>query len=452
MQQARILVVDDQRDVLDALRLLLKGEGYAVELVTSPAGAMEAVGSGEFDAVLTDLNFTRDTTSGAEGLELIEQLASTDPVLPVIVMTAWASIDVAVEAMRRGARDFIEKPWDNHRLASVVRNQVALRQALEQGARLKAENDLLKGIREPFIAESPVMQPVLELIERVAPSQANILITGEPGTGKGLLARVIHDLSPRKDGAFISVNMGSIPETIFESEMFGHVRGAFTDARQDRVGRFELAEGGTLFLDEIGNIPLSQQGKLLRVLESGEYERIGSSRTRRTDARIVSATNADLPSAIGSGTFRKDLLFRLNTVEISLPPLRERGEDIVPIAEVQLRELGERYQRDIGGFEPEAAEALLNHEWPGNVRELRHVIERALLMASGKRLSLADLNLGTPDHVSRPGLDAMTLEDAERVLIRGALERVGGNVNRAADALGLSRSALYRRIEKYGLQ
>jgi DNA-binding NtrC family response regulator len=447
----RVLIADDQRDVREALRLLLKGEGFAVELASSPAGALEAVSRAAFDAVLIDLNYTRDTTSGAEGLDLLEQLLRQDANLPVVVMTAWGTIELAVEAMRRGARDFVEKPWDNARLTSILRNQVALKRALQRGERLAAENLLLRGADEPFVARAPAMQPVVELIKRVAPSSANVLITGEPGTGKGLVARLLHENSLRAEQPFISVNMGSIPETMFESEMFGHVKGAFTDAKADRIGRFELADRGTLFLDEIGNVPYLQQGKLLRVLESGEHERIGSSRTQRADVRVVAATNADLQRAIADGTFRKDLLFRINTVEVRLPPLRERREDIVPLAERYLAEHARRYSRALEGFTAEAERLLLRYAWPGNVRELAHAVERAVLLAAESRVGAADLRLDAAPSAGG-GLDGMSLEDAERVLIRTALARCGGKVEQAALELGLSRSALYRRLEKLGIE
>jgi DNA-binding NtrC family response regulator len=444
-------VVDDQRDVLEALRLLLKGEGFLVDLVNSPAAALESLQHDDFDAVVADLNYTRDTTSGEEGLELVERIQALDSRLPVIVMTAWATIEVAVEAMRRGARDFIEKPWDNHRLLSVLNTQVALGRALRRSDRLAAENDLLRETGdEDFIAESSAMQQVLGLIQRVAPADVAVLVTGEPGTGKGVVARKIQQLSKRANGPFISVNMGSVPESIFESEMFGHVKGAFTDASQNRSGRFELADGGTLFLDEIGNVPASQQAKLLRVLETGEYEPVGSSRTQRADVRLISATNADLDQLVERGEFRKDLYFRVNTVEIPLPPLRERPEDILPLARHALAQLAARYGNAPDGFERCALEAMQGYAWPGNVRELLHVVERAVLLARGTRIAAEDLRLES-SRTPETGFDRMTLDDAERVLIRNALDRTGGNVNQAAEDLGVSRSALYRRIEKYGL-
>src|SRR5271165_2739616 len=295
---ARLLIADDQRDVLEALRLLLKPEGFTIEAVTSPTGVLDALESREFDAVLIDLNYTRDTTSGQEGLDLLSRIQANDSTLPVIVMTAWGSVDVAVEAMRRGARDFIQKPWENARLLAVLRTQVELSGALRRGQRLEAENRLLRAEGLPkFIANSEAMQPVLRLISSVGPSDANVLVTGEHGSGKEGAARTLHALSNRASRPLVAVNTGGLPEGIFESELFGHVKGAFTDARTDRIGRFELAHGGTLFLDEIGNVPVRQQAKLLRVLESGEIERVGSSRSKQVDVRVISATNMDLTAA-----------------------------------------------------------------------------------------------------------------------------------------------------------
>jgi DNA-binding NtrC family response regulator len=448
----RVIVADDQQDVLTALRLLLKNDGMLPTTVSSPAGLLEAVRSESFDVAVIDLNYARDTTSGREGLDLIPQIHGVDPSLPIIVMTAWGTIDVAVEAMRRGARDFLEKPWDNHRVLAVIRNQVSFSREVRRSRRLEAENQLLRAARdEDFIAEAPSMRAVLDTVERVARSDASILITGENGTGKGLVAGLVHSLSSRADRPFISVNMGSIPETVFESEMMGHVRGAFTDAKTDRVGRFELADGGTLFMDEIGNVPVSQQAKLLRIIESGEFERVGSSRTQRVDVRIVTATNANLPELVAQGRFRQDLLFRLNTIEVRLPPLRERGEDIVPIAYRKLAGLVAKYGRRIEGFDDGALQVLRNYSWPGNVRELGNVIERAVLMARGTHITAADLRLDM-QATAAPGIEAMSLEDAERLLIRSALRRADGNVNAAAEALGLSRSAMYRRLEKLGIR
>jgi len=446
----RVLTADDQPDVLEALRLLLKGEGYDLETATTPAGVVKAVETREFDVVLIDLNYARDTTSGQEGLDLLSQLRQLDPTLPVVVMTAWGSVDVAVQAMRRGARDFVQKPWENERLLAILATQGELSRALRRGQRLEAENRALRGAAPQLIADSPPMQPVLEMIERVGPSDANILITGENGCGKGTVAQALHAVSMRASKPLVTVNAGGLSEGVFESELFGHVKGAFTDAKVDRVGRFELADGGTLFLDEIANIPLNLQTKLLRVLETGEFERVGSSRTRKVNVRILSATNSDLLQEVHAGRFRQDLLFRLNTIEIRVPPLRERREDIPPLAHHFLKGHVRRYRKQLSGFEAAALRALQEHSWPGNVRELDHAVERAVLMAQGDQIKAGDLGLRSPESGPRV-LEEMSLEEVEAFLIKKALARFDGNVSRAADALGLSRSALYRRLPRYGL-
>ncbi len=457
--RTRILIADDQREVREALRLLFKGEGIDAASVDSPRAALDALKKERFEAALIDLNYARDTTSGAEGLELLRDVRKLDAELPVIVMTAWGTIDLAVEAMRLGAGDFIEKPWDNQRLMSVIRNQLALADSRGEAARLKRENEILRGDGdEPFIAESAAMKSVLAQLDRVAPTDANVLILGENGTGKGVVARRLHARSQRAGKPLVKVNMGGIPESVFEAEMFGHVRGAFTDAKTDRIGRFELADGGSLFMDEIANIPPAQQPKLLRVLEDGELERVGSSRTLKVDVRLISATNADLGAEIARGAFRRDLLFRLNTVELRLPPLRERDEDIALLAEAFLAHFRKRYQRETLHFAPSALQALRSYAWPGNVRELSHAVERAVLMLDGDTLDDAALNLKPEATHALSGAAAlaasgsMTVDEAEEQLVRGALERTGGNIQRAATLLGLSRPSLYRRMEKYGIE
>jgi DNA-binding NtrC family response regulator len=446
-----VLIADDQPDVLEALRFLVKGEGYQSESVNSPAAALDAVESRDFDVVLMDLNYTRDTTSGQEGLDLLTRIHSNDPSTTVVVMTAWSTVDLAVEAMRRGARDFVQKPWDNARLLTILRTQVELSNALKRGQRLEAENHLLRADGGPqLIAESPVMQPVMQLIARVGPSDANVLITGEAGTGKEVVARTLHAVSARGSRPMVTVNAGGLAEGVFESELFGHVRGAFTDAKVDRVGRFELADGGTLFLDEIANVPLNLQAKLLRALEIGEIERVGSSKTKRMDVRVISATNARLPEEVAAGRFREDLLFRLNTVEIHLPALRERREDISALASHFLRVHARRYRKNLRSFDQPAMQALLDNPWQGNVRELNHVIERAVLLAQDTVIRSGDLALRSGPQGS-PKLDDMSLEEVEAFLIKKALARYNGNVSHAATGLGLSRSALYRRLQRYGL-
>ncbi len=447
----RVLIADDQADVLEALRLLLKGEGYRIESANSPAAILEAVDGEDFDAVLMDLNYARDTTSGQEGLDLLSQLRSHDSTLPIVVMTAWGSVEVAVEAMRRGARDFVQKPWENARLLAIVRTQVELARALRRQQKLEAENRSLKpDVRPMLIAEAVSMRPVLELIARVGPSEANVLITGENGTGKGTVAQALHAVSGRAGRGLVTVNAGGLSEGVFESELFGHVKGAFTDAKTDRVGRFELADGGTLFLDEIANVPVNLQPKLLRVLETGDFERVGSSRTRQANVRIISATNANLNEEVAAGRFRQDLLFRLNTIEIPLPPLRDRREDIPLLARHFLGQHAQRYRKPLTGFEPAALQALLDHPWPGNIRELDHAVERGVLMAQGSTIRTNELGLRI-DRDAASRIEDMSLEDVEGFLIKKAMARFDGNVSQAAKALGLSRSALYRRLQRYGL-
>jgi len=450
-----VLIADDQPDVAEALRLLLKAEGFRTVTAHVPEGVLALLEREQADAALIDLNYTRDTTSGREGMDLLSRIRAYDPTLPVVVMTAWGSVDKAVEAMRLGARDFIEKPWDNTRLLTTLRSQVELGRALRLSQRLDQENRILRREGLPdLIAESPVMRPVLELMERIAPSDANVLVTGEHGTGKEVAARWIHAASARRDRSFVIVNVGGLSEGVFESELFGHVRGAFTDAKTDRAGRFELADGGTLFLDEIANITLAQQARMLRVLQTGELERVGSSQTRKVDARVIAATNADLRVEVAAGRFREDLLFRLNTIEVRLPPLRERREDILPLAQYFLRRHAQRYGKSLTGFSNEAIAVLRGYEWPGNVRELDHALERAVLLSRMDTIQPSDFALTPPQTAPRaagPDPSAMPLDELEREAIRQALARFDGNVSLAAKALGVSRSALYRRLSRYGL-
>jgi DNA-binding NtrC family response regulator len=447
---ARLLIADDQSDVLEALRLLLKPEGYVIDTASSPQQMLRALELKDYDVVLMDLNYTRDTTSGEEGLDLLQRIHTADESLPVVVMTAWASVNVAVEAMRRGARDFIQKPWENERLLSIVRTQTELGRAIRRGRQLEAANQaLMADGHSALIAESAAMRPVLDIIARVGPSDANVLITGENGTGKGLVAQALHAVSPRANRPMVTVNAGGMAEGVFESELFGHMKGAFTDAKVDRVGRFELADGSTLFLDEIANVPMSQQAKLLRVIETGEFERLGSSKTRKVNVRLISATNADLQAEVAAGRFRQDLLFRLNTIEVNLPPLRDRREDLPVLARHFLRQHAQRYRKTITGFDPGAMQLLMDHRWPGNVREIDHSIERAVLMAQGNTVRASDLGLRS-EGTSSARLEDMSLEDVEAFLIKKAMARYG-NVSQAARALGLSRSALYRRLERYKL-
>ena len=451
----RILVADDQVDILNALKFLLSDEGYEVTEARSPGEALERLEATDFDVAILDLNYTRDTTSGQEGLDLMERIKALDPSLPVLVVTAWSSVAGAVEAMRRGARDYIEKPWDDERLLVTVRTQVDLRRALRRSQRLQEANTRLqRGSTPAFIGESLAIGQVRQTIERVAPSDAAVLITGEHGTGKEVVATWLHALSERKTKALVTMNAGGLAEGIAESELFGHVKGAFTDARFDRIGCFELADEGTLFLDEIANMPVRLQAKLLRVLQTGEVQRVGSSRLRFVNVRVISATNADLPTEIAGGRFREDLLYRLNTVVITLPPLRERREDIDALAAHFLTHYAARYRKPLEGFDDGARAAMSAHRWPGNVRELAHAIERAVLMADANatRISSRHLGLGTTVRGGDSGNEAQSLEDAERVFIEKVLAKHQGDVRLAAQQLGMSRSALYRRLQQYGVR
>ncbi len=449
----KVLIADDQDDVLAALSFLCTAEGYEVATADSPLAVLSLVRAGGFDLLLTDMNFDPRETAGAGGLELVRDVLRLDPALPVVVMTAYGSIPLAVEALRVGAKDFLQKPWKNERLLSILRTQLQLRRALSRQDRLQAENEALRRGARParagLVAFSPAMQKVQSMAQRVAPSDANVLVTGENGTGKGVLARFIHAHSERAGAALVTVNMGGLPDTLFESEMFGHVKGAFTDARADRVGRFELADGGTLFLDEIANLTPPQQAKILRVLETGEFERLGSSKTLRVNARIVSATNADLRQEIAAGRFREDLFFRLNTIEVHLPALRDRLDDVPALAAEFLDELSQRYRKRVQPLDDEALAFLKRYPWPGNVRELRHALERAVLLSSDGRLRREDFGLTAPD--TRASLDEMDLETVEAHLVRKALERCQGSATDAAKTLGLSRSAFYRRLQKHGI-
>jgi len=437
----RVLVGDDQPDILRGLRLLFRTEGIDGVFASSPAAVLTAVQEEELDVALLDLNYTRDTTSGLEGLDLLARVRREQPALPVLVMTAWSSVPTAVEAMRRGARDYIEKPWDNDDLLTRLRKHV------ENAARGRASSAMLEHPDlPPLFAHSPAMLPVTRIMDRVSPSDASVLVTGEHGAGKDVIARWIHARSRRGSSPFVPVNVGALAAGVFESELFGHVRGAFTGAVADRAGCFELAHGGTLFLDEIGTLSLDHQAKLLRVLQSGELTPVGSSKTKKVDVRVVSATNATLAEEVAAGRFREDLLYRLNTVEIAIPPLRDRPDDIVPLARHFLERMALRYGRTDLAFSEGALAKLKNHGWPGNIRELGHAIERGVLMAPNGTLEADDLALSGAATGAR-ALESMTLEEAERYLVERALLRAGGNAGEAARALGLSRSAFYRRLQ-----
>lgn len=457
----RVLVADDNPDVRTALRLLIESEDMEFTEAATPAQAQECCRRNAYDVVLIDLNYALDTTSGAEGLALITSLAALDECPPIVVMTGWSTVEIAVEAMKRGASDFIAKPWNNERLLHTLAAQIRLARSRANESRLRTENRLLREeLHAPLgfglVAESARMRELLAHIEQIARSAMNVLFTGENGTGKSLLAEHLHRASPRSAGSFIAVNMGAIAETLFESEMFGHVKGAFTDAHSTRIGRFELADRGTIFLDEIGNLSAAQQAKLLRVIEQRAFEKVGSSKTQNVDVRIVAATNADLGKAVEDGRFRQDLLYRLNTITVHIPPLRERLADIAPLARYFVARHAEKYDLPRPAIDTDAITALERHDWPGNVRELGHVMERALFLGNGRDIGVTDLHglqgVATPSAAGAAEPRSLpTLEAAERTLLEQRLEQFKGNAVAAARSLGLSRSAFYRRLEKHAL-
>ena len=456
-----ILIADDDTSVLAALRMLLVSQHFQVVAVTTPEAVIEQLTNNEFSAALIDLNYQKDTTSGREGLALIEKIRALDDLLPIIVMTGYSSVEIAVEAMKLGAADFVQKPWVNERLLHSLRTQIQLREACKTGSKLAQENRLLKGQLhssiDGLIAESAAMNDVLSQLQKLALSDMSILLTGENGTGKSLLAEYVHSCSARRQDPFIAVNMGAIAESLFESEMFGHIKGAFTDAKESRIGRFELAESGTIFLDEIANVSLAQQSKLLRVLEERQFEKVGSSKTQRVDVRLISATNADIDAMLRDNSFRQDLLFRLNTVSIHVPALRDRKEDIIPLAQSFIVQFAKKYQLSEATLSQQAIAAMLEYPWPGNIRELAHVIERAMFLCAQNRIEIQDLSLS---HAQMPQNNnasqvaqwqQMSLDDIEKQVIEARLNAFDKNPQQVADSLGLSRSAYYRRLEKYDL-
>ncbi len=451
----KVLIADDQKDILSSGKMLFKGEGIECITAESPDEVIERVKMEDFDLLLLDLNYQRDTTSGKEGIELVQKIRKLDSIIPIVVMTAWASVDIAVDAMKVGANDFVTKPWEIERLLSIVRTQCALKRSLENTQKLESENRILRQERDEgvsLIYESKAVQDIIDAFEQIAPSDANVIITGENGTGKTLFAKLCHQLSARKNHSFVSVNVGGLPESLFESELFGHVKGAFTDAKTDRVGRYEIADGGTLFLDEIGNLVLKHQATLLRLLESGEFERLGSSKTRKADVRLICATNADLAEHVRNGKFREDLFYRINTVPIHIPALRERPEDILPLARCFLETFKTKYRKDLAGFSNTTESQLRSYAWPGNVRELNHVVERAVLLSKSSSIQPSDLGIqgGAGATVSVDN-QPITLEAMEKQMILQAISEFPGDPNSAADRLGITRSSFYRRIHKHGI-
>jgi len=448
----RILIIDDKVDVRMSAGFLLNNHGFDCLEAESPQQALELLDTEWVSLILLDMNFTADTTSGEEGLFFLRRLAKTGLDIPVVAMTAWSSVDLAVQAMQQGAGDFVEKPWDNQRLLQVINQQLKLQSLTRQNQGLKQQNKDLQSDDE-LIWQSESMQVLQEQIARLAKTDATLLLTGENGTGKSSIAQVIHKLSERHEQSLVTVNMGAIPEQLFESEMFGHVKGAFTDAKENRIGRFEMAKGGTLFLDEIANIPLSQQAKLLRVLESGEFEPVGSSRTLAADVRLISASNGDFEALQKEGLFRPDLYYRLNTIELRVPALRERPEDIGLLAKHFVNKHGKKYGRPELTLASDVERHLKAYDWPGNIRELSHMMERAVLLCAGSTIQTSDIQLSVSKVESNnTGLSLMTLDAAEQQLLQLALQETGGMTAEAADVLGISKSAIYRRMEKYGIK
>jgi len=448
MSKPQILVVDDSPEIRLSAAFILEDQGFEVLEAENHHYAQDVLAKSSVDLILLDMNFSLDTTSGEEGLRFLTWLSKSDFVIPVIAMTGWSNVDLAVNAMRLGACDFVEKPWNNQRLIQIIRQQLKLAGLQVQNQKLKQQLESID--EQDFIWQSAAMEKLLIQIDSVAATDASILLTGDNGTGKSHLAQRIHQQSDRGCDPFISVNMGAISESLFESEMFGHKKGAFTDAKESRIGRFELAKRGTLFLDEIANIPHSQQAKLLRVLESGEYEVLGSSQTQHADSRIISATNGDIAQLIADGDFREDLYFRLNTIELRVPSLKERLHDIAPLAKHFIAVHGKKYKREELSLTPSAVQALEAYHWPGNVREMSHLMERAVLLAKSSSLAPEDLHLSNlkPNN----NIPMMTVDQAEHKLIEQALVLTHNNVPKAGIMLGLTKSSIYRRLEKYGIK
>ena len=455
----RVLVVDDKRDVLTALRLLLKEYVDVVHTATDPSSIPTLLREHGYDAILLDMNFRQDASSGREGFEWLDKIQDLDPEAIVLMITAYGDVEKAVRAMKEGASDFIVKPWDDADLVASVQAAVKLRRT-----RAAAEADAPDAPSPPapteapgfegIIGESEAMQSVFTLIEKVAGTDANVLVLGENGTGKELVARAVHRRSARSDEPFVTADLGALSPSLFESELFGHVEGAFTGAEADRAGRFEAADGGTLFLDEIGNVPQELQKKLLTVLQRREVTRVGDVEARPVDIRLVCATNQPLYDRMDEGDFRQDLLFRINTVEIELPPLRDRGDDVLLLARRFLKEYAAKYDAAVEAFTEEARAALRDYHWPGNVRELKHTVERAVILSEADRIGPDDLRFSAPSPEASSDdapLETLDLDQLEQAAVRQALSKHGGNVSEAARELGISRRALYRRIEKYGL-
>ena len=453
----KILIIDDNEDLLFAAKMLLKKHAKDVMIEKDPRRIPFLINNHNFDVILLDMNFREDTTSGKEGFFWLKQIREIDPQAVVILITAFGDVEMAVQALKEGATDFILKPWQNEKLIATLSSALKLKESYKEvDALQKKQKALQTDLKKPYseiIGNSASMKNIFSIIDKVAQTDANVLILGENGTGKELIARAIHDRSLRKDEIFVGVDMGAITETLFESELFGHKRGAFTDAKEDRAGRFEVAEKGTLFLDEIGNLSLPLQSKLLTVLQKREVTRIGTNKAIPVDIRLICATNMPVHEMVQEHTFRQDLLYRINTVEIFLPPLRERQDDIPQLANHFLKQYSQKYRKQFTSIKPAALELLQRYSWPGNIRELQHAIERAIIMADGNELDTRDFFFlsAKPNSEKIVSVSTLNLDDMERSTIQRAIDKNGGNISKAAKELGLTRASLYRRLEKYGL-
>jgi two-component system, NtrC family, response regulator HydG len=451
----KILMIDDDEDVLLAAKMLLKKQNHQVLIEKNPNKIPFLLHNDTYDVILLDMNFSKDITSGKEGFYWLEQILGHEPNAVVIMITAFGDVEMAVKALKMGATDFVLKPWQNEKLIATINTAIKLKQSYLEVDKLKKAKEMLEEqISKPFgdiIGDSPAIKEVFTIIDKVAKTDANVLILGENGTGKELIARAIHQRSLRKDKSFVSVDMGAITETLFESELFGHKKGAFTDAREDRPGRFELANGGTLFLDEIGNLSMSLQSKLLSALQSRQVTRVGANQALPVDIRLICATNMPLQKMVQEGTFRQDLLYRINTVELQVPPLSERMDDIPLLAKHYLNYYSKKYHKNVATIAQEAMDKLKRYPWPGNIRELQHAIERAVIMTDSSSLQESDFLFSRSMNNMASSNDTLNLDEVEKTAIVKALSMHGGNISKAADELGLTRASLYRRMEKYGL-
>ena len=453
--QGKILIVDDDAGVLSAANLLLKRHFKQVDTEKNPLRIPYWVNSGGYDVILLDMNFTRDLSSGKEGFEWLDKILDIDPTISVVLFTAYGDIEMAVRAIKLGAKDFVLKPWQNEKLIETLKNALAIAQENKASKVKLPDNKLRKSINplseHPFIGNSEPIQHILNTIERVAITDANILILGENGTGKDLVAKNIHQQSLRKDKPFVAVDLGAISESLFESELFGHVKGAFTDAKDDRIGKFEEADGGTIFLDEIGNISLPMQAKLLTVLQNRTITKVGSNKLKSIDVRLLCATNKSVYNMVVNQQFRQDLLYRINTIEVLIPPLRERTDDIPLLANYFIHLYAKKYNRSVSGFSNSVLKQIQKHNWPGNVRELQHSIERAVILSQTEMLQPEDFKGLRWGNEESNKMDTLQLEEMEVLLIKKAMQKYNGNITETARELGLTRASLYRRLEKYGI-